>query len=63
MSAVVQIGKLNDLEVSRLHMAVKKLNKILTSRSGSHTEEIEIIEAKQMISVSLSRAEVHGIQS
>lgn len=44
-------------------MAVKKFNKILTNRSDGHIEEIEIIEVKQMISVSLLRAEAHGIQS
>ena len=60
---MVQVGKVNDLEASRLRIAVKKLNKIRTSRSGGHTEEIEIIEVKQMISVSLLRAEAHGIQS
>lgn len=54
---------MNGLEGSRLRMAVKKFNKILPSRSGGHTEETEIIEVKQMISVSLLRAEAHGIQS
>ncbi len=43
-------------------MAVKKFYKILTSRSDGYIEEIEIIEVKQMISISLLSAEAHGIQ-
>lgn len=62
LSVVVQVVRMNDLEGSRLCMAVKKFYKILTSRSDGYIEEIEIIEVKQMISISLLSAEAHGIQ-